>query len=89
MIAADGGLVCFLTVSEMDEDCPLEVVACNPLTQPMKTFVLEGLSTDRLDLLQIITDRDTRHYKLILGSCKQNPHDNMHSVVDMFDSKRA
>lgn len=85
--AADGGLICFISAWDATEENPLKIVVCNPLTQDVRKLVRQGVSTHQVEMLQIMTNRNTGHYKVLVGARTKLVRTALHLVVDLFDSQ--
>lgn len=64
--ACDGGLVCFVPEWEDDDSVPDSVFVCNPLTNSWKKLPDIPLGFKDPVLVQLVMDRDTSCYRVIL-----------------------
>lgn len=84
MSSTDGGLVCFISAWVASQEYYFQLVVCNPLTQAVRKFIVEGLRTHLVEMLQIVTNRDTGHYKIIVVAALP---DYSGHVARLFDSR--
>jgi hypothetical protein len=67
MAACDGGLVCFVSRMMNKVANPLRIVVLNPLTKEYKVLpTLASLNKVQPQMVQLIMDRETKCYKVVL-----------------------
>ncbi|KAG0620538.1 hypothetical protein M758_4G223600 [Ceratodon purpureus] len=70
--SADGGLLCFALRSKSpeNEEPIVVIVVMNPLTGECKELPAHGLSPVQLMMLELVVDRETKLYQVILAGLK-------------------
>lgn len=71
--AGDGGLVCIVSTAKNTQETPLFIAVFNPLTRQRRLLPQHALRKLELRMVQLVMDRDTGCYKVIVVGEKKQP----------------
>ena len=88
LCAGDGGLVCIVSTATNKKKTPLIITVFNPLTGQCRALPHQDLRKLQLQMVQLVMDRDTRCYKVIVvGEKKRRAGRSGDVVAKIYSSE--